>query len=151
MKQLALLLICAFVFTTINAQNTNPAYDSVLAKELGADEYGMKMYVLVILKTGPVTIEDKAKVDSLFSGHLANINRLAAENKLVIAGPLGKNDKNYRGIFVLNATMEEAKTLLQTDPAVHAKLLDAELFNWYGSAAIPVYLKTNDKIEKQKP
>lgn len=151
MKQLALLLICAFVFTTINAQNTNPAYDSVLAKELGADEYGMKMYVLVILKTGPVTIEDKAKVDSLFSGHLANINRLAAENKLVIAGPLGKNDKNYRGIFVLNATMEEAKTLLQTDPAVHAKLLDAELFNWYGSAAIPVYLKTHDKIEKQKP
>ena len=129
MKQLALLLICAFVFTTTNAQNINPAYDSVLAKELGADEYGMKMYVLVILKTGPVTIEDKAKVDSLFSGHLANINRLAAENKLVIAGPLGKNDKNYRGIFVLNATMEEAKTLLQTDPAVHAKLLDAELFN----------------------
>jgi hypothetical protein len=30
-----------------------PIYDARLATQLGADERGMKMYVLCILKTGP--------------------------------------------------------------------------------------------------
>jgi hypothetical protein len=32
---------------------TKPAYDAELARALGADELGMRRYVLVILKTGP--------------------------------------------------------------------------------------------------
>lgn len=47
-------------------------------------------------------------------------------------------------------TTEEAKELLQTDPAIREKLLEAELFQWYGSAALPVYLKIHEKIEKKK-
>ena len=110
----------------------------------------MKLYVLVILKTGTNTSASKQQTDSLFRGHMDNINRLAAENKLVVAGPLKKNEKNYRGIFILDArSLAEAKELLKTDPAVAQKLLDAELFEWYGSAALPVYLKQHEKIEKK--
>jgi len=46
------------------------------------------------------------------------------------------------------STIEEATKVLQTDPAVHAKLLDAELYKWYGSAALPEYLEASDKIWK---
>ena len=145
------IMLCLFAVRAVS-QADNPKYDKAIADSLGADEYGMKMYVLVILKTGPNTISRKETSDSLFNGHRANIARLASMGKLVVAGPLKKNDKAYRGIFVFNVkTIEEAKVLLATDPAVQSKLLDAELYEWYGSAALPVYLKVHDKIEKNKP
>jgi CubicO group peptidase (beta-lactamase class C family)/uncharacterized protein YciI len=146
-----LALLATFFLSTIitTGQNLNPAYDSTLAKTLGADDYGMKWYVLAILKTGSRDIEDRSKRDSLFAGHLANINRLAGLGKLVVAGPLGKNDHNYRGIFILDVSdLEEAGKLLQTDPTIKEKLLEAELFRWYGSAALPEYLRTHRKIDK---
>ena len=69
--------------------------------------------------------------------------------KLVVAGPFWKNDKSYRGIFILNvSTLEEAGELLQSDPTIREKVLEAELFKWYGSAALPEYLKLQKKIQK---
>jgi uncharacterized protein YciI len=128
----------------------NPNYDGELAQKLGADDYGMKSYFLVMLKTGPNQTTDKDFISRSFSGHLANITRLADEGKLIVAGPLGKNDKTYRGIFILSAsTIEEAELLLDTDPAIKEGLLDAEIFKWYGSAALPEYLKASDKIWKK--
>jgi uncharacterized protein YciI len=141
------------LITSLNAvaQTENAVYDRALADSLGADQYGMKMYVLVMLKTGANTTESKTATDSLFKGHMQNIGRLVEMKKLVVAGPLQKNDKNYRGIFILNVkTLEEAKALIDTDPAVKAKLLDADMFLWYGSAALPIYLPYHDKVQKSK-
>ena len=53
------------------------------------------------------------------------------------------------GYTSISRSLAEAKELLKTDPAVAQKLLDAELFEWYGSAALPVYLKQHEKIEKK--
>lgn len=134
------------------AQHAPAVYNKKLADSLGADAYGMKGYVLVILKTGPAVIKDKKTTDSLFAGHLANIGRLAHEGKLVVAGPMGKNDKQYRGIFILAVKDKtEAEGLLDTDPAVKAGLLAAELYDWYGSAALPAYLGVHQQIEHKKP
>lgn len=139
------LLICCSAFVS-RAQKD---YNKALADSLGADPYGMKMYTLVILKTGTADIKEKAVVDSLFGGHMKNIQRLSSEGKLVVAGPLGKNDKTYRGIFILNVKTEaEAKALLETDPAIKAHVLDAEIIPWYGSAALPMYLPYHDKVQK---
>lgn len=152
-----LTILALFTVTLIFAQNSasdttnvNPNYDESLAKKLGGDEYGMKMYILAILKTGTNTSADKELVSESFRGHMNNINRLVKEGKLIVAGPLGKNDKNYRGIFILNnvSSTEEANDLLQTDPAIKNKILDVEIFNWYGSAALPEYLPISDKIWK---
>lgn len=130
----------------------NPAYDAVLAEKLGADAYGMKSYVLVMLKTGPVVSNDDAFVARCFHGHLDNINRLEKEGKLVVAGPLAKNDQQYRGIFILDVpTTEEAAALLETDPAVKEGLLAADLYSWYGSAALPLYLEEANRIWKEQP
>lgn len=133
--------------------NINPKYDEALTKKLGGDEYGMKSYWLVILKTGTVTISNKDSVSRIFKGHLENIGRLAEERKIIVAGPLGKNDRQYRGIFILDQvkTAEEAKALLQTDPAVRSGLLEPEIYPWYGSAALPEYLEAADKIWKTRP
>ncbi|QHS59108.1 YciI family protein [Chitinophaga agri] len=130
--------------------NGNPSYDQALAKKLGADEYGMRSYTLVILKTGSSQTTDKQVIQELFRGHMDNINRLVKEGKLIVAGPLGRNDKTYRGIFILKdvGTADEARLLLQTDPAVKGGLLDIELYNWYGSAALPEYLPFSEKIWK---
>lgn len=131
------------------SQSNNAVYDSTLAKKLGADEYGMKKYVMVFLKTGSATNVPKSKSDSAFAGHMQNINRLAESGKLVVAGPFFKNDK-YRGIFILNAdSIEEGKKLVESDPAVQAKLLDMELLMWYGSAALTETLEIHKKIEKK--
>ncbi|NDK54565.1 YciI family protein [Pontibacter fetidus] len=152
MKYLYTLAILCCLGFTANAQTTNSNYNKALADSLGADNYGMKQYVLVILKTGSNTTTDKEKLNQYFRGHMENIGRLAKEGKLVVAGPLGKNDKSYRGIFILDAkTIEEAQKLVETDPAVKAKIFDVELYPWYGSAALPVYLDTHSKISKENP
>ena len=56
--------------------NSNPNYDKVLAEKLGGDDYGMKSYFLVILKTGTNKTEDKEFINKSFGGHMDNINRL---------------------------------------------------------------------------
>ena len=151
MLKCLLFLIAIFTFHFSQSQSINPQYDSTLAKKLGADEFGMKMYTLVILKTGTNTTEPKASKDSLFAEHLKNIRRLVDQNKLIIAGLFAKNENNFRGIFILTiSNLEEAKSLLSTDAAIRANLLTPELYNWYGSAAISEYLPASEKISKSK-
>lgn len=146
---LALLLICLLP-TLVAAQTQNPNYDEALAKRLGADEYGMKQYILVILKTGPNTNTEKAYVDSCFASHMSNIKKLVKEGKLVVAGPISKNDKTYRGIFIFNVTtFEEAVSCMSTDAAITERILEPEMYKWYGSAALPEYLPASDKINKK--
>jgi uncharacterized protein YciI len=149
-----LITFSLFLCTTISvlAQNDNPNYDTELAAELGADDYGMKSYVLAILKTGTNDTADKAFRDSCFAGHMNNIRRLVKADKMIVAGPMGQNDNGYRGIFIFDvSTVEEAEELLQTDPAISSKILATDLYAWYGSAALPVYLEASDKIWKVKP
>ncbi|MFT4661490.1 MAG: hypothetical protein ACI8XB_001767 [Patiriisocius sp.] len=130
----------------------NENYDSELAKKLGADDYGMKMYVFVILKSGFNESDDKVARDSCFAGHMTNMGQLKDDGKLIVAGPMGENQADIRGIFILNVpTVGEAEVLLQTDPAIAADYLSAELYPWYGSAALPEYLDSSDKIWKVKP
>ncbi|MFW0738076.1 YciI family protein [Flavobacterium sp. T12S277] len=140
------------LFGTIGfAQETESKFDESLAKSLHADEYGMKKYVFCLLKSGSNTTASKEESKKLFEGHMANIGKLAKEGKLVVAGPFMKNDRNYRGIYIFNvATVEEAKALVATDPAIQANLLEAELTPWYATAALQETLKIHEKIAKTK-
>ena len=149
MKRSSFLLL-AFLSLAVFAEE--PAFDAELAKRLGADERGMKMYVLCILKTGPKDAEIKGdERKEVFAGHFANIGRLADEGKLAVAGPFGKNDKNFRGLYIFNVTtVEEAEKLVMLDPAVKSGVLVPELVPWYGSAAMMVVNDTHRKIEKPK-
>ena len=160
MKRMPLLLLALLVtcLATVAAHADDkppapaPVYDAELAKKLGADERGMRMYVLCILKTGPKDAEIKGpERQEIFAGHFANIGRLADEGKLAVAGPFGKNDKSYRGLYIFNVTsVEEAEKLVVLDPAVKAGVFIHELTPWYGSAAMMVVSETHKKLEKPK-
>jgi len=151
------LLLITFLSARGFAQNSAQTaaaskYDAELAKKLDADEMGMKYYVLVILKTGPndQNVQGKER-EEIFAGHMANIGRLADEVKLAIAGPFGKNDKGFRGLFIFNvATVEEAQKLTESDPAVKAGIFVADMIPWYGSAALMATNETHKKITKPK-
>lgn len=133
--------------------NSAPTYNQKLAESLGADKYGMKPYVMVMLTPGSTKIEDKAKMSELMKGHLANIHKLADEGKITVAGPfLEENKENYKGMFIFNTkSKEEAEAWVKTDPAVKAGDFNYEIFSWYGSAALPMYLKHHSEIAKENP
>src|SRR5690349_13190702 len=147
------MLLSGFSAAAFAQTDTKTAgYDPELAKKLGADERGMKMYVLCILKTGPRDAEVKGdERKAIFAGHFANIGRLAGEGKLAVAGPFDTNDRSYRGLYIFNvATIEEAEKLVVLDPAVKAGVFIPELTRWYGSAAMMVVSDTHKRIEKPK-
>ena len=150
MKTLLLTFFTA-VFSFANAQNS--AFDQKLADSLGADQRGMKTYLLVILKTGPKDkeISDKKQRDELFKGHFSNMSEMAKAGKLRLAGPFAtKNELGYRGIFLLDVKdEEEAKALLQNDPTIKNGIFEVEILPWFGSAAIPMHLKYHEKISKK--
>lgn len=128
-------------------------FNQELATSLGADQYGMKAYTMVMLTTGSAKIEDRTKMAELMKGHMDNIGKLADEGKIIVAGPfLEKNKENYRGMFIFNTkSKEEAEQWVKTDPAVQAGVFSYEIFPWYGSAALPLYLKHHEEITKENP
>ncbi len=146
--------ICFSLFLFISSLNIysqeHTIYDSTLAQRFGGDDYGMKSYIFVILKTGTNTNIEKSMRDSIFKEHLNNITRLADAGKLVLAGPFGKNVNSYRGLYIFNTTsMDEAVELVSTDPAVKSNLLAAEYYNWYGSATLMDVINQHKKIQKK--
>ncbi|MGB0851601.1 MAG: YciI family protein [Bacteroidia bacterium] len=137
--------IGSFVFLSCNPQSnselkirseTELKYDSVRAKKYGADAYGMKKYVIAFLKPGPNRELDSLEAMRLQEAHMNNINKMAEDGKLVLAGPFWGGSQ-YRGLYIFDVeTIEEAESLTKTDPAVQAGSLEMELHKWYGSAAL---------------
>ena len=63
----------------------------------------MKRYWLVLLQKGLNRNRDSISAEKIQTAHMANINRLAKEGKLIMAGPIGIED-DLRGIFLMNCT-----------------------------------------------
>lgn len=85
---------------------------------------------LVLLKTGPRTDLDAEAQQEVFAGHFANMERLAREGHLLLAGPYGRkrSDPRLRGVFVFaTGDRAEAERLAATDPGVQAGVFVAEL------------------------
>jgi uncharacterized protein YciI len=122
-------------------------YDEALATSLGADEYGMRPYVIAYLKAGPNQDQTEEEATKLGQAHMANIRRLGDEGKRVLAGPF-LDEGEVRGLYVFAvSSIEEAKALTETDPAVQAGRLTLELHPWYGSAALVLVNGLHKKLE----
>jgi uncharacterized protein YciI len=154
-KYLALITLAVlFVFTGVAhgqtpTQTEKPKFDAELAAKVGADDYGMRKYVLVILKTGPNKVPAGKERDEMFKAHLANIQRLAAEGKLALAGPLDGVD-GWRGLFIFAvADIEEAKKYVATDPVIVKGEMIAEYHKYYGSAALMLVNEAHDRVQKK--
>lgn len=124
-----------------------PRLDSAMIRRTGADEYGMKKYVMCFLKTGPNKTLSQDSVKKLVAAHLKNITKLASQGKLSVAGPF-TDGTELEGIFIFNVkTVEEAKALTDTDPGVKAGIFSVELHPWYGSAALTEIPLQHKKIQ----
>lgn len=150
------LLLSTSLFSCTNSGNTNSKeisseenkFDAELAKKLNADNYGMKTYVMAFLKRGPNRSQDSITAANLQRSHLENITKLANAGKLVLAGPF-LDTGDLRGIYIFDvATIEEAKKLTETDPAIQQGSLVMELKLWYGSAALLQINEIHKKIAK---
>lgn len=133
-------------------KSTDTAYDAELARALGADDYGMRSYVFVTLKTGPkdAEITDATERGALFEGHFANMGRLAEEGKLVLAGPFMEAAPK-RGLYIFDVPeITDAQALVETDPAVAAGIFIAEYDKYYGSAALKQINDIHVRIQKTK-
>lgn len=126
-------------------------YDAALAERLGADDLGMRSYVLAILKTGPqdAAITDEDQRAALFAGHFSNMGRLAGEGKLVLAGPLGGED-GRRGLFILNTPdIVTAQEWVASDPTIAAGIFTVDYSKYYGSAALMQVNEVHAMIQKK--
>ena len=66
----------------------------------------------------------KEEVDKIMEGHMANINKMAKEGKLIAAGPF----EGGGGIFIFNSTsVEEVKTWISDDPGIKAQRWNIEV------------------------
>jgi uncharacterized protein YciI len=129
-----------------------PVHDAALAQKLGADEHGMRPYVLVVLRTGPTRVPDGEARDAMFAGHFANMGRLAKEGKLVLAGPFMEDADGWRGLFVFAvADVDEARALVATDPVIVNGEMVAEYHRWYSSAAVMQVAQTHERLVPPKP
>lgn len=160
MTRILLALLGTALFLWHVPANAEPAeaaeapasqYDEALARSLGADDNGMRPYVLAILRTGPTPLPPGEERTAMFQGHFANMKRLVEEGKLVLAGPLDGTD-GRRGIFVLAVTdIEEARRLVATDPVIEKGEMVADLHKYYGSAALMTVNELHGKITKKSP
>jgi uncharacterized protein len=93
----------------------------------------MTTVYFAFLKKGPNRKEGDDKnleIQELQRAHIANINRLAAAKKLVVAGPFG-DEGDLRGIFVFRVdSLAEAQELCDTDPMIKIGRLVVELHPW---------------------
>ncbi|MFT3946637.1 MAG: YciI family protein [Agriterribacter sp.] len=149
MKFAKAVLLTIFIFKLSTNAIAQYSYDAALAQKLGADDYGMKKYVMAFLKSGNVQLKDSVKQAELQMAHLKNIGRLAKEGKLVVAGPF-MDDQPIRGIYIFNVTtIEEAKKLTETDPAIKSGVLAMELHPWYGAAALMETVNIHKRLERK--
>jgi uncharacterized protein YciI len=102
----------------------------VIAQEEEKPKYEMKTYQMVFLFKGPNRNQDSTATMRIQEAHLANIQRLADEGKLIVAGPF-LDDKDLRGIFIFDSeSEEEVRTLVETDPAIIAGRLRYDIHPW---------------------
>ncbi|MEP7281067.1 MAG: YciI family protein [Rubrivivax sp.] len=125
-------------------------FDAALAQSLGADDIGMRRYVLVILKSGPTPVPAGPERDAMFKGHFSNMTRLSAEGTLALAGPLDGVD-GWRGLYVFAvAGIDEAQRLVATDPVIQRGEMVAEYHAFYGSAALMLVRDAHPTLARKK-
>jgi len=107
--------------------------------DVGPGGWEMTTYYVGFLYRGALwTPGETPESRKLQEEHMANIRRMGEAGKLVIAGPF-TDDGELRGLYVFRAaSAEEARALVESDPAVKAGRLRFEIHPWYAARNITV-------------
>ncbi|HXZ63968.1 MAG TPA: YciI family protein [Streptosporangiaceae bacterium] len=74
-----------------------------------------------------LTAEDE---DALQDAHLAHLAELHEAGVLLAAGPLQDRNASLRGLLIFSVDADEARSLLERDPAVRAGRFDVVVLPW---------------------
>ena len=109
------------------------------------EEPKMVQFQMAILKKGPKWDTTKeAERNSILKQHLALVISLLESGKAVIAGPI-RGETDLAGIYILRApSATEAKTWVDSDPAVKADLFSAEIHPWWSE---DIFKKANTPLK----
>ena len=123
------LLVVAALFVPFAITEAAAPTPSASAPPMEFDQF------IVVLLLRPATAPEisKPELDQLQEQHLANINRLHVEGKLLKAGPTeDQSGRNVRGIFILATdSVEKAREWVGTDPLIERGRLVAEYLKWF--------------------
>lgn len=135
MKLFFVIFACSFVqpiFAQTKTSSTNTisqTHQPEKTKRL--DEQGeMKTYYMVFLVKGDNRSKDSITSAKIQNEHLQHLTKMHNEGKMDVAGPF-LDEGDARGICIYNvATLEEAKILAESDPAVKAGRLKVVIRPW---------------------
>jgi len=104
-------------------------------------KYEMTNYVVGFLHKGPKwTAESTEETKKIQQGHMANISKMAATGKLIVAGPFTDNG-DLRGMFIFKeVTMDQARKMVDADPAIQAGRMVVRLHPWLAGKGLKVPL-----------
>jgi uncharacterized protein YciI len=94
----------------------------------------LEAFQLVLLRRPTnATSYDDATLERIQDEHVAFMTRLRDEGPLVTNGPVADQpDESLRGIAIYNAdSLEDARSLAESDPAVRAGRLAVEIMTWF--------------------
>jgi uncharacterized protein YciI len=128
----SIIVACSDKEQQAQTSTTQPEkYD--LSKDTSVYSEEMKRYWLILLKKGPNRNQDSISAEKIQAGHMANINRLAKEGKLIMAGPMGI-DGDLRGIFIMDCKdSAEVAAFVNTDTAVITGRLKMDYYPWWAA------------------
>ena len=104
--------------------------EPVMKKLTAPPQKSETTYLAFLVRGDKWTAEKTPATEAMQKAHLENIGKLAETKKLVVAGPFGDNG-TLRGVFVFRTdSIDEARALANTDPAVKAGHLALQIHPW---------------------
>ena len=129
MKKILFLLTITVSVVALAGNNT--AINANITIVDSTPVYDMKQFWLVLLYRGNTRSQDSISAAKIQQAHMNNINRLATEGKIIMAGPMGgKGD--LRGIFIMDGKdSTEIAGHIKVDSAVVTGRLRFEIHPWW--------------------
>ena len=132
MKKLLLLTLSFFLCNgLIFAQGKLSSSQPPTKENTTLDNADMKTYVMVFLMKGEKRNQSKKEAEEIQQNHLAHLTQMHQEGILLMAGPF-MDEQDIKGILVMNTSeIEQAKQVVENDPAIIAGRLKAVYHLWY--------------------
>jgi uncharacterized protein YciI len=99
----------------------------------------MAKYVFGLYRRPPdLPVISQEDVDRIQESHLGHLRRLTEAGELIASGPF-EEDVTLRGVLVFStSSIDRARDLMQTDPALVEGRLLVDYYTWYAPAGLRV-------------